>query len=882
MQRWHDVACRQPDVRVSTDQTPRCHACGKEPQIAELERSRDLSCSSLSIPPDKCLGDLDLWWPRSVPYVQSSLRPDPESEDPPPVFDPQDDADKQPAEDTIYKSTLGSDEFRLIWLDSADTLDSPLHLNLCDYKLDDCPEYEPVSYTWAGEDGDSTPCKPVYFGPFWDIMLQTKNCWEMLRFVRPWYGNRIVWVDAICINQADIQERNIQVANMSRIYSSGNRVIIYLGPDIAMPLYGKHPRRRRLHEIADGTITPNFPAPQPFDSPGRLPYVQSPKNLKALLGRRYFSRIWVIQELLLSQRTVIRVGDVDFWTDPTTSTYFSINLPEWSWEQTDAAWVQYISQGAASINTLRDLLLLTSHCRATDPRDRLFGLLSMMPEMSDPSIEGDISEVESAGLHADYSLSSQHVYLGLFAYCLLNLGYINILYHASGNLSRWKAYYPTWAPDWTSRATWRALFDGPELTSEQVEAEIRDIIQEGVRDGQGAESDWYIKPRSSDLVSLSECWGPASTHAATLRPWYKGAHIDASTGALSMNLTHYMSVPGKLKRVGRIGVYQIFTVRKPLATVFILSEHRIDKMVMGDGNDELFILSQPGYYTLLTYLLLRRNPDLRDRESYNFLSACPFVQIQEDVSMGTRGFMHVALKDLQYSVYDILQDLQERLDYPLYVQKGLELTSLEMKGLFAGIETNRQILPLIQVLHSERLNPPGDPDAFIDAYLACLSPEYKAFAKGSFLQITFSTSQQGVAETYFKERGKLNGSEARFQYRVRDSGDEWRSAIVSQSKYKQITNSSQLQQWIDICFRIHEVRQALTLYSNVDRILDTMDVISASTGRTGEDLWSMVTGDPGDECKFICISQAQTYLDLDTKLCDYFGMNGSTFMVSIE
>ncbi|CAH0050607.1 unnamed protein product [Clonostachys solani] len=882
MQRWHDVSCRHPDVKVSADQTPRCHACGKEPQIAELERSRSSGRSSLSIPLDKRLGDLDLWWPRSVPYFQSSLKPDPESEDTRPVFGSQGDADEQPAEDTIYKSTLGSDEFRLVWLDSADTLDSPLHLNLCDYKLDDCPEYETVSYTWAGEGGDSTPCKPVYFGPFWDIMLQTKNCWEMLRFVRPWYGNRIVWVDAICINQADIQEGNIQVANMSRIYSSGNRVILYLGPDIAMPLYGKHPRRRRLHEIADGTIAPNLPAPQPVDSSGRRSYVQSPGDLKALLGRRYFSRIWVIQELLLSQRAVMRVGDVDFWTDPTTSVYFSINLPEWSWEQTDAAWMQYISQGAASISTLRDLLLLTSHCRATDPRDRLFGLLSIMPDMSNPSAEGDASQVEGSGLHADYSLSSQHVYIGLFAYCLLNLGHFNILYHASGNLSRWKAYYPTWAPDWTSRATRRALFDGPELTSEQVEAEIRDNIQEGVRDSRGAESDWYISPTNSDSFSIIECWGPASTHAATLRPWYKDAHIDASTGALSMNLTHYMSVPGKLRRVGRIGVYQIFAMKKSLATLFILSEHRIDKMVMGDGRDELFILSQAGNYTLPTYLLLRRSPNSGDRESYNFLSACPFVQIQADVGMGTVGFMHVTLKDLQYSVYDILQDLQERLDYPLYVQKGLELTSLEMKGLFVGIETNRQILPLIRVLHSERVNPPGDPDAFVDAYLACLSPEYKGFARGSFLQITFSTNQGSVAETYFKERGKLNRPEARFRYRVRDSGDEWRSTIVSQSKYKQITDSSQPQQWIDICFKKHEVRQALTLYSNVDRILDTMDMISASTGRTGEGLWLMVTGDPGDECKFICHSQDKTYLDLDTKLCDYFGMDGSTFMVSIE
>ncbi|KAH7117598.1 hypothetical protein B0J11DRAFT_536311 [Dendryphion nanum] len=42
----------------------------------------------------------------------------------------------------------------------------PVHLGLAIYRDNNRPEYEAVSYVWGGRKGDSTPCQPIYVGPF--------------------------------------------------------------------------------------------------------------------------------------------------------------------------------------------------------------------------------------------------------------------------------------------------------------------------------------------------------------------------------------------------------------------------------------------------------------------------------------------------------------------------------------------------------------------------------------------------------------------------------------------------------------------------------------------------------------------------------------------
>lgn len=228
MSRWHKPGCATPDIVVDTStQTPSCRACGTTPDLVSLIRQQAHASPFPEPPPDQPRGKMNLWWPRSVPYLHPnkplpSHQKQPNSTPPSPfssltqtTITPPAHAPAAPrVSSPIYPSPLAPGHFRLAYLSppppngSSPTDDAPVHLTLEVYPLTNCPAYETVSYCWAGEDGDDTRCRPVYVGEYWDVMLHTRNCWEMLRFVRPrWLGaglgggGRVVWVDAVCIDQ---------------------------------------------------------------------------------------------------------------------------------------------------------------------------------------------------------------------------------------------------------------------------------------------------------------------------------------------------------------------------------------------------------------------------------------------------------------------------------------------------------------------------------------------------------------------------------------------------------------------------------------------------------------------------------------------------------
>ncbi|KAH7176176.1 phosphoribosylglycinamide synthetase [Dactylonectria macrodidyma] len=874
MQRWHEASCLQPDIEVLPDRTPRCRSCDGAPHVAELVANRATASSVPLVPPDKPLGQMNLWWPRSVPYSapwspSGADKLGDETRAPPK-------APGAAAETSPYSSTLQPSEFRLICLPAVDAHDCPLHLTLEVYDLEDCPEYETVSYTWAGEDRDGALCQPIYVGPFWDVLLQTKNCWEMLRFVRPWRGTRMLWVDAICIDQSNIPERNSQVANMGRIYSTCTRVIVYLGPDIAVPLHGRHPRRRRLHELESGTVTPFFP-PQPGDKPGDSPVRPDapPHRLSDLLGRRYFSRVWVIQELLLPQRVIMRVGDVDFWADPAMSAHFSSSVPGWNWERTHAAWVQHISQGASSVKNLGELLWLTSLSRATDPRDRVFGLLGIMPELSvlkaAPISDPNASPMPRGGLQADYSLSCQHVFIGLFAYCLINMRQPNILYHASCLHSN-VLNYPSWAPNWTSRTTWRLLFMSPKIGRQEVFSELRRMIK------QAHSNDDFIQ-RDMEPFNMYELNGPAEPHIAAERSWHQGAHIDTLSGALRINLTHYMAISQPLERIGRISGFFVFAMRAEPFTTYLLSEHTLDTIITGSDNEQLFVLNIDD--RSMMYLVLRPTSNINDR-TFNLISTCPFVLIKmpslrrENEIPTLRA---LGLKDLQHSLYDVIQEVHGMLDRDIFVPRWSNDHTL---GHFPGVKTYRGILPVLMSLHAEEHEGGGElTDAFTSAYLGCINPQYSPRINDGYVEMTIYSHRGKIWNVYFQETSWLDRQfleEHPWEYRVK-GGDSWAYTAVSSSTYKKLQMSGWAQ-GIDVRFPVARVRKELTGGVNTWGILEAMDRLLHTSKQTGEDLWLMLTEAPKDDDRFIgCPSGRSVGNVRFSELWDKLEVVGSTSIV---
>ncbi|KAF2831688.1 HET-domain-containing protein, partial [Ophiobolus disseminans] len=115
--------------------------------------------------------------------------------------------------------------FRLLKLQSGDW-NEPLQCRLLVENLNSLSyTYEAVSYVW----GDATKFEPILCnGAHANI---TRSLFEALRVFRRSSGEplRMLWADAICIDQANVRERSYQVQLMQQIYKAASKVLIWIG-----------------------------------------------------------------------------------------------------------------------------------------------------------------------------------------------------------------------------------------------------------------------------------------------------------------------------------------------------------------------------------------------------------------------------------------------------------------------------------------------------------------------------------------------------------------------------------------------------------------------------------------------------------------------------
>jgi hypothetical protein len=137
MSRWHKPSYTNPNIVVNGD-IPRCLACKASPSLQELIDNQR-GPNALRPPPSDELGQLNLWWPRCVPYQRYSSHGIPDTKAPI-RKNTQGRAD-------IYSHSLDLDEFRLICLLAPANENNPVYVGLETYRHDNCPEYEAVSYT---------------------------------------------------------------------------------------------------------------------------------------------------------------------------------------------------------------------------------------------------------------------------------------------------------------------------------------------------------------------------------------------------------------------------------------------------------------------------------------------------------------------------------------------------------------------------------------------------------------------------------------------------------------------------------------------------------------------------------------------------------------
>jgi hypothetical protein len=284
--------------------------------------------------------------------------------------------------------------FRLLRLCKGSGLDIECELFQASFVSDDIIPYEALSYAWGGTEMSAT----VYIDGH--TLAVTENLYLALRYLRSPKADRYLWVDAICINQGNYQERGHQVKQMGSIYSQADQVLFWLGSptddtDALMDSL------KQLEEESAGLACKHWAlndqrwaelwsslqlglARQHWNLASR-----QRSGLSTLLDRPWFNRVWILQEVANAKRALVCSGKksisarffalvpVLLGIEPKRHCQAVLDIMPGP-SRKDSWWSQK--------QDLYTLLLKFSDSKASDPRDMIYALLGIASDAQDMQI----------------------------------------------------------------------------------------------------------------------------------------------------------------------------------------------------------------------------------------------------------------------------------------------------------------------------------------------------------------------------------------------------------------------------------------------------------------------------------------------------------------
>ncbi|KAL1628595.1 hypothetical protein SLS56_005827 [Neofusicoccum ribis] len=380
--------------------------------------------------------------------------------------------------------------FRILVLNPSRTVSAEISCSLMNAFLDDPPAYEALSYVW----GDPTMTHSITVNG--KEVAVTRNLECALRHLRHPDTPRHLWVDALCINQHDVDERDDQVLHMGDIYRYCTTDLLWLGADASILTQGaaamktigtitqleeKFVRWRRHLYVSDSPETQH----------------QLPKDWEERLRDLFqmpevWRRVWIMQEVSFAPRVVLVAGDATMpWEDIDAfldvdryiekhgfpDAFHEAFSHEWSLKTTFnntlahaqilahqrrivAATKQQQQQASRPTTSqahedaspspsdqetptsLLNILARFRYTHSTDPRDKIFALLSLTPS--------------PLSLRPTYHLPAPHVFAST-ALALINASRsLDLLCQPPWPLSSSSpSLLPTWVPDFAATRTHR-------------------------------------------------------------------------------------------------------------------------------------------------------------------------------------------------------------------------------------------------------------------------------------------------------------------------------------------------------------------------------------------------------------------------------------------
>lgn len=301
----------------------------------------------------------------------------------------------------------------------------------------------------------------------------TANLMEALTHL-PWPDKHsILWIDAICINQEDMDERAQQVKLMAEIYTSASHVLAWLGP----PTHDSNLAMNLLHRISDSidvdwksfeirtkdskwsreSASASMYFQLLLDIDFNLPW-NGPESqaLESLFNRPWFERLWIRQEITLgAERAVLICGSSSIeWTAFRKVAVFLNKKSKDPSHPRIESWRARTALVADSCIHQRiwlgQLLRQMQRTACTDARDRVYGILGILPYESRgladrirPDYRKPVVAVYQELLLAEMAVTDR---ADLLSECLMP--------KASPSSPPPPPWGPSWVPNWTVTREW--------------------------------------------------------------------------------------------------------------------------------------------------------------------------------------------------------------------------------------------------------------------------------------------------------------------------------------------------------------------------------------------------------------------------------------------
>lgn len=308
-------------------------------------------------------------------------------------------------------------------------------------------KYEALSYVW----GDNSVRTPILIdGAKLRIGNNLRHALLDLRLPN---ATRVIWADAICINQEDAAERVSQVAMMRDIYQKALQTVVWLGGSAeAAKAESAFTNIQILYDdLMDLKKNPD----KPFKSQeGPIFKKLGPDSSieNAILLHSWWGRVWTAQEILLASRATVVVGrhNVDWDVLCAAVNHGSALdifqevilgvMPESSAHVvTDVQTLKATHLRESPADELLFYLLRTRTRAATDPRDKIFAVLGL--------VEGSVRDI---GIKPDYEASVDDVYRAATSSLIAASGNLDALGLCFPFKNKVAHELPSWVPDWGS------------------------------------------------------------------------------------------------------------------------------------------------------------------------------------------------------------------------------------------------------------------------------------------------------------------------------------------------------------------------------------------------------------------------------------------------